>query len=115
MLGPLAMSHLERVQSIVTQVARRRHFHRAWAGFWKGLLAGALIWSATLLVYKLFPVPLEVLIAGAAAAILAPLIGLLLASLKRPSLVETARWVDGQTQLADRLTTALELSATGPA
>src|SRR5687767_11385610 len=109
------MSELEQVRSVVSQVARRRKWQRAGNGFWLGFLTGVILWSLLLISYKFLPIPVSILGVGAIVALACPILGLLLAALQRRPLLETARWLDRKVALADRLTTALELSGSSKA
>ncbi|HZV34518.1 MAG TPA: hypothetical protein VFB72_08055 [Verrucomicrobiae bacterium] len=104
------MSDLQIIEATLQRAARRRRWERALRGFWQGLLIGASLWLVTLAVYKLAPIPLEVLYGVAAAGIFAALMGLVIGAWRRTSMDETARWVDVKSDLKERLSTALELS-----
>src|SRR5207247_104702 len=64
----------------------------------------------TLIAYKVFPLPSSALLAGTWIALAAWGLATLWGLWTLPSLLETARWLDRQTGLEDRLTTAIELS-----
>ncbi len=103
------MNELERVERVVREAGRRLRWQRAWRGFWRGMLAGAGLWLLALSLYKLLPLPdLTLAIAGVAG-----LAGLALGGLvgwwRRQGLLGTARWLDEQEKLKERLSTALEL------
>ncbi|PYJ95816.1 MAG: hypothetical protein DME23_22670 [Verrucomicrobia bacterium] len=109
------MSEIQLIQSTLERTARRRRWQRGWRTFWQGLFAGAALWLFVLGLYKLRPLPEHTLtIAALAAAALMP-IGFLIGFWRRPSLVETARWVDERQHLQERLSTALEVVATSVA
>jgi len=105
------MSDLESIQAAVGRAAKRRRWIRAWLGFWTGLLVGASLWLAALVCYKLLPIPAEILLVAAGSAILLMVAGFIQGWLRPMSLLETARWIDEQKQLEERLSTALELSS----
>jgi hypothetical protein len=104
------MSELEVIQGTVARTARRRRWQNAWRGLWRGLLLGALFYLASLVVYKLLPLPdATLLVAGLIALFMAP--GVFLLGWLRPvSLAETARWIDVQGHFQERLSTALEVA-----
>ena len=104
------MSDLESIQTAVGRAANRRRWLRAWHGLWTGLLAGASLWLVALTAYKLFPIPSGILPAAAGIAIFLMVTGFIRGALRPMSLLETARWIDEQQKLEERLSTALELS-----
>ncbi|PYK62576.1 MAG: hypothetical protein DME21_05885 [Verrucomicrobia bacterium] len=109
------MSEIQLIQSTLERTARRRRWQRGWRTFWQGLFAGAALWLFVLGLYKLRPLPEPTLtIAALTAAALMP-IGFLIGFWRRPSLVETARWVDERQHLQERISTALEVVATSVA
>src|SRR5207249_6715547 len=61
--------------------------------------------------YKLFPLPLWSLTAAGAAAGLSMLVGFIIGGWRRGSLIQTARWVDREKDLKERLSTALEMNS----
>ena len=93
------MSEIQLIEAALKRTARRRRWERAWRGLWQGLLAGGLLWLLVQSIYKLFPIPVWWLTAAPAAAGLLVLIGLIVASWRKSSLIETARWVDVQQRL----------------
>src|SRR6185503_5438841 len=104
------MGEMLLIEGALKRAARRRQLIAAWRGFWRGLLCGALVWLVVFAVFKLYPIP-KVALAIAAWAAGAVVLGFTLAAcLKRHSLLQTARWVDNQQKLKERLSTALELS-----
>ena len=109
------MSEIQLIQSTLERTACRRRWQRGWRTFWQGLFAGAALWLFVLALYKLRPLPEQTLtIAALTAAALMPL-GFLIGFWRRPSLVETARWVDERQHLQERISTALEVVATSVA
>ena len=109
------MSEIQLIQSTLERTACRRRWQRGWRTFWQGLFAGAALWLFVLGLYKLRPLPEQTLtIAALAAAALMP-IGFLVGFWRKPSLVETARWVDERQHLQERISTALEVVATSVA
>lgn len=104
------MSDLETIQSAVARAANRRRWLRAWRGFWHGLLFGASLWLLALAAYKIFPIPFEIVSGAAGVAVLFLFIGFVYGWSRKLSLLETARWIDEQQKLQERLSTALEMA-----
>lgn len=104
------MSKIEEIEAILAKTASRRRFQRALRGAWHGLLAGGLCWLVTLLIFKLLPLP-EITLAGAGVAgVLSVLAGYFAGWSRKPTVLETARWVDLNQNLHERLSTAVELT-----
>lgn len=104
------MSEIQLVTTSLERASRRLRLSHGLRGLWLGLLVGVGLWLAALAAYKLAPIPPETLpIAGAACAASA-LLGLLLGGWRKPSLATTARWVDVQQNLKERMSTALEVA-----
>lgn len=104
------MSAIEVIQTTVEHAARRRRWQRALQGFWRGLLAGGLLWLAALILFKLAPVPFEILpVAGMGALLVA--VGAAVAGWwRKDTTLVTARWLEQKQHLKERLSTALELA-----
>jgi hypothetical protein len=102
------MKTFKDVEAALRRTARRKRWQNALQGFWRGLLAGGLLWLTTLAFYKLLPVSISILPVGGVlfAACLAA--GFLKGWWRSPGLVETARWVDDRQHLQERISTALE-------
>jgi uncharacterized protein with von Willebrand factor type A (vWA) domain len=107
------MSELEIIQTTLQRAAARRRWERTWQGFWKGTLAGGIIWLASVVLYKLAPIPAAWTFYAGGLALLAILVGAIWGWLHKPTLRQTARWVDTQQQLQERLSTALEVANDG--
>ncbi len=103
------MSPLHSIELCLKRAARRRRWMHVWRGLWWGTLAGALVWVLALTVYKLLPVPAQVVPWSAAAAGLLVLAGASAGAFRRVSLQETARWLDDRKHFEERLSTAWEL------
>ncbi|MCI0539931.1 MAG: hypothetical protein L0Z50_32390, partial [Verrucomicrobiales bacterium] len=104
------MSELQSIELTLQKTARRQRWQRAWRGFWQGLLAGTLVWLIALILYKLAPVPITILPAAGALALACLGVGLVAGWWRRPSLTQTARWVDAKQGLQERLSTAVEVA-----
>jgi len=103
------MSEIQIIQATLERTAGRRRWQRGWRGFWHGLFAAAAFWLFVLALYKLRPLPEQTLsVAGVICATFMP-IGFLIGFWRRPSLAETARWVDNRQHFQERLSTALEV------
>jgi predicted nucleic acid-binding Zn-ribbon protein len=107
------VSELESIQSALEGAASRRRWLRGWNGFWRGFFIGSLVWLAALATFKLAPIPSSVLLGAAALAAILTLGGFLLGWFRKATLQQTARWVDKDQQLQERLSTALELGKSG--
>lgn len=111
-----SMSHQEPgqdrdLESFLTQAARRRRWQRSLRGLWIGFLTGAALWLALFVIYKLAPIPERSLLIMAGVSGLCAVIGWIAGFWRKPNLHEAARWLDQKENLKERLTTALETSA----
>ena len=104
------MSELQVIESALQQAARRRRLQRALNGLGFGVLAGAGVMLLTLTVYKFLPVPGTTLAVAGGVAVAISVAGLIWGAWRKATLLETARWVDDQKGLKERLSTALELN-----
>jgi hypothetical protein len=104
------MSDIQLVTSSLETAARRLRRSHALRGLWVGLLAGAALWLSALGIFKLAPIPALVLTVAGAVGTACPLVGLILGGWRKPSLATTARWVDVQRNLKERMSTALEVA-----
>ena len=105
------MSEIQVIESVLEKTARRRRLQQGWTGLCQGLLVGAGILVAAVLAYKLLPISRSVLPAAALLAIAAAITGFTMRWWRRPNLLQTARWLDDQRKLQERLSTALEVAA----
>ena len=105
------MGEIQIIQSTLEKTARRCRWQRAWRMFWHGLFAGTALWLLVLAVYKIAPLPEQTLIVAGAVAAASMLIGFLAGFWRKPTLNETARWVDEREHFQERLSTALEMAA----
>jgi len=106
------MSDLEMIHRTLARAARLRRLQRALRGLWLGLFIGASLWLLSLAVYKLAPIPLSSVFWTGAVAAACPLAGFFIGGWQSDNAQITARWVDLQTGLKERLSTAVELSKT---
>lgn len=107
------VSQLDSIQSALARAAARRRWLRSWNGLWRGLFAGAIVWLIALAAFKLAPFSPTILPGAAALAGLLTLGGFLHGWFHKPTLQQTARWVDDNQRLQERLSTALELGQSG--
>ncbi|HEY3915549.1 MAG TPA: hypothetical protein VGN61_13760 [Verrucomicrobiae bacterium] len=107
------MSDLDAIQQLLRRAARRRRLEYALNGLWEGLFVGALVWLAALTLYKLAPVSAAVLAWAAAVAGVCVVAGFLRGWFRKLTLKQTARALDQREGLQERITTALEVSASG--
>jgi len=105
------MSDLETIQSVVANAAKRRRWQRVWRGFWQGFLAGVSLWLLAFAAYKIFPIPFELVLGAAGIGVLFSVVGFFYGASRKMSLLETARWMDEQQKLQERLSTALEMAS----
>src|SRR6266496_1523714 len=103
------MSEIQVIQATLERTAGRRRWQRSWRTFWQGLFAGAAFWLFVLALYKLLPLPEQTLTVAAVISVALLPIGFLIGFWRRPSLVETARWVDDRHHFQERISTALEV------
>ncbi|HEX3718826.1 MAG TPA: hypothetical protein VH595_12730 [Verrucomicrobiae bacterium] len=108
------MSDLDAIQQLLGRAASRRRREHALNGLWLGLFAGALIWLAALVTYKLVPVPESILGVAAVLACVFMAAGFIRGWLRKPTLEQTARRLDQRQGLEERISTALELASSGP-
>lgn len=108
------MSEFQIIQEALAHVGHRRRVARGLRGLCTGLLAGALLWLIVLSIFKLAPIPAQILLWSGLVALLGPAAGFLLGFWRKPDLAETARWVDVKQNLRERMSTALEVATTQP-
>jgi len=105
------MSELQIIESTLSRAARRRRLARALRGLWVGLLIGGSVWLLAFGLFKVLPLPADMLYSLGGAALLCPLIGFVVGGWRKPTLAETARFVDVKQNLKERLSTALEFAS----
>ena len=104
------MSDLQIIQATLARAARRRRIERGLRGLFVGALVGGAICLITVGIFKLWEIPRASFVWAGAAAAASVLIGFIVGFWPKPSLAETARWVDVKQNLKERLSTALEFS-----
>lgn len=102
------MNSLATIETAVARTASRRRWLRGWVGLWRGFVTGAAIYLVALALWKLLPVPYEVVTVGGLLGLLALPVGFLIGFVRRTSPQEAARWLDSKQGLQERLSTALE-------
>ena len=105
------MSSLTAIRSAVARTAARRRWLRGWHGLWRGFLAGSCVYLAALALWKLLPLPHEVVGVGAVIAVVMLPVGFIIGFWKQTSPEEAARWLDLKQGLQERLSTALEVGS----
>lgn len=106
------MSEIQILETLLQKTAKRQRWQQAWRGAWQGLLVAATVWLIAVVSFKVLPIPEAILIvAGALSAVLI-MAGFASGWWRRPTLVETARWVDAKKDLKERVSTALEVAKT---
>jgi uncharacterized coiled-coil DUF342 family protein len=103
------MSEKQVIDAKIAAAARRRKLQWGWQNMWLGLLIGVCLWLTSLSVYKLAPVPLTTLLWAGVIGLALPLAGLLFGLAKRFADSDTARWLDREIGLKERLSTAVEM------
>ena len=97
------------IDAKIVAASNRRKLQRGWQNMWLGLLIGVCFWLASLSVYKLAPVPQTTLFWAGVVGLALPLAGLLSGLAKRFASSDTARWLDREIGLKERLSTAVEM------
>ena len=105
------MSDLQVIHSALSSAARRRRADRGLRRMWQGTAAGAAVWLILFALYKVLPLPDSLVLQAWVVILLAAAAGFAAGWLKKPSLAETARWVDREKALQERLSTAIEVSS----
>ena len=81
---------------------------------WLGLWVGVCLWLVTIATYKLLPISTATVFWIVIVGLSFPVIGLALGLAKRFAARDTARWLDQETGLKERLSTAVELTKQRP-
>lgn len=104
------MSDLEAIESALAKTARRRRWFRAWNGLFTGLFVASVIWLVATVLFKLLPLPFQMF--GVLGGLV---VGIVIGSFvwggrTQETALETARWVDRQLGLKEKLSAAIEFS-----
>jgi hypothetical protein len=105
------MSDFQTIERTLKATAARHRLQRAWSGFWKGLLGGGIVWLVVFGIYKLLPIPVELVTVGAVVAGCSVVVAVIFSIWRKESLLEAARWIDEKQKLQQRLSTAWEVAA----
>lgn len=104
------MSKKQVIDAKIQVAARHRKIQLGWHCMWRGLLMGVCLWLVALLVFKIAPIPQAALLWAGVVGLALPVGGLLFGLAKRFAARDTARWLDLETGLKERLSTAVELA-----
>src|SRR5688572_10391514 len=104
------MNDLNIIVSTLAKTAQRRRMERGFRRLWQGLFVGAAVWLAFVATYKLAPIPEQWVLNAWIVLPASALIGFIVGWARPVSVSETARWVDSQRKLQERLSTALEVA-----
>lgn len=104
------MSELQAIEAALVRAVRRRRLQRAWVNLWRGVFIGAIVWLIALAIYKLAPVPSIILPISGGIAGACLVFGFLYGWFHKPTIQQTARWLDEKQNLQQRLSTALEIA-----
>src|SRR3954471_10587775 len=107
------MSELHLIEATLARTAQRRRLERGFRRFWEALFWGATAWFVLLAAYKLLPIPAQYVRVSWIVLPASSLLGFLWGWSRPVTLAQTARWIDGQRKLQERLSTALELGKNG--
>ena len=102
------------IEAKLRETSKRLRLQAAWHAAWKAFLTGALIWVATLVIFKCFPIQAHWL--GIVAFLWAtlPLATWSFFWLKPIPPMDAARWLDHHARLQERLASALEMDPQSP-
>ena len=106
----LCMSEKQVIDAKIQAAVTRRKIQLGWRSMWHGLLIGVCLWLVTLVMLKLAPIPQASLLWAGIVGLALPVSGLLFGLAKRFAASDTARWLDREIGLKERLSTAVELS-----
>jgi len=104
------MSEKQVIDGKIQAAAIRRKIQHGWRCMWRGLLLGVCLWLMALVIYKLAPIPQVSLLWAGIIGLALPIGALLFGLAKRFDAIDTARWLDSETGLKERLSTAIELT-----
>ena len=104
------MSQKQLIAGKLKAAASRRQIQLGWRYMWMGFWIFVCLWFASLIFYKLFPVPIATFLWIGIVGLILPLSGLILGVTKKFAPRDIARWLDQEKGLKERLSTAVELS-----
>ncbi|HWD18716.1 MAG TPA: hypothetical protein VHB20_05510 [Verrucomicrobiae bacterium] len=104
------MTEIDSIRQALTVAANRQRWQRALTGLCRGLFVGAALSVLALATYKITPIPFEIVLGAAAVGAVVTAALFFHGWLQKPTLAQTARWVDSKQRLQERLSTAWELS-----
>ena len=104
------MSEKKVIDAKIQAAAIRRKIQHGWRCMWHGLLLGVCLWLVALAIFKLVPIPQITLLWAGIIGLAFPVGALLFGLAKRFDAIDTARWLDSETGLKERLSTAIELT-----
>ena len=104
------MSEKQVIDAKIQAAASCRKIQHGWRCMWRGLLLGVCLWLAALVIFKLAPIPQVSLLWAGIIGLAIPVGSLLFGLAKRFDTIDTARWLDCETGLKERLSTAIELA-----
>ena len=102
------------IEAKLRETSKRLRLQAAWHAAWKAFLTGALIWVATLVIFKCFPIEAHWLGIGAFIWATLPLAAWSFFWLKPIPPMDAARWLDHHARLQERLASALEMDPQSP-
>ncbi len=105
------MSDLEKINVALKKTAGRRRWFRAWNGLFSGLFVAATVWLLATILFKVLPLPFEMFGGLAFFSAAALCFGFVWGARRLDSSLETARWVDQQLGLKEKLSAAVEFSS----
>ena len=100
------MSQKQLIAGKLKAAASRRQIQLGWRYMWMGFCIFVCLWLASLIFYKLFPVPLATFLWIGIVGLILPLSGLILGVTKKFAPRDIARWLDQEKCLKERLSTA---------
>ena len=104
------MSEKQVIGAKIQAAASRRKIQHGWRCMWRGLLFGVCRGLVALVILKLASIPQVSLLWAGIIGLAFPVGALLFGLAKRFDAIDTARWLDSETGLKERLSTAIELT-----
>jgi hypothetical protein len=106
--GSRVMQSIQTIEQLLDGLSKRRRLNRGLRSAGVGLLCGSLTALLAVIGYKLAPLPASIISWAILVGLVATVGGFLVGFWKRPSMLETARWVDELKCLQERISTAWE-------